>query len=243
MGIWRRVVGLVRSWFSRAESIDDLSARLDDTYREQSRLLQQVRRGVADVATSRKRVEIQLAAVRQQVAQLDDQARQAVGRSDDDAARAALTRKVALQKTEADLVQRHASLKAEEDKLMLSANQVEQGVEQFRLRKDTLTARHAAAAARAEINSATTGISAASSEVGQAMASAERETRRIEATADAVDELVAEGVLSEVGEDPRAVELRRFDAELDQAGEAEIERQLQQISPKEVDRGPDQIQE
>ncbi|MGB9013450.1 MAG: PspA/IM30 family protein [Aeromicrobium sp.] len=249
MGIWQRIVRLVRSMFTREESVDQLSTRLDDTYREQTRLLQQVRRGVADVATSRKRVEIQLATVRQQISQLDDQARQAVARGDDDSARVALTRKVALEKAEADLIDRHALLKAEEDKLAVSASKVEQGVEQFRLRRDTLTARHAAASARAEINSATTGIAAASSEVGQAMASAERETRRIEATADAVDELVADGVISTVGEDPRTAELRRFDAELGQAGldpegQAEIERQLQQISPSpgEVSDGTDQIQ-
>ncbi len=250
MGIWQRIVRLVRSWFVRDESIDQLSARLDDTYREQTKLLQQVRRGVADVATSRKRVEIQLASVRQQAAPLDDQARQAVARGDDDGARAALTRKVTLEKAAADLVEQHASLKAEEDKLIASASKVEQGVEQFRQRKDTLTARHAAASARAEINSATTGISAASSEVGQAMASADRETRRIEATADAVDELVAEGVISTAGEDSRTAELRRFDAE-----QAEIEKQLQQLSsqqispeeisnrPGEASDGPHQIQE
>ena len=261
MGIWQRIVRLVRSWFSRDEDIDSLKTRLDETYREQTQLLQQVRRGVADVATSRKRVEIQLASVRQQTAQLDDQARQAVTRGDDNGARAALTRKVALEKVKADLVERHATLKGEEDKLILSASKVEQGVEQFRLRKDTLTARHAAASARAEINSATTGIAAAGSEVGQAMASAERETRRIEATADAVDELVADGFISEAGEDPRAAELRRFNADLDQAdldqagldqagpdqakpdqaGQDEIDRQLQQMSSQEADRGPDQI--
>jgi phage shock protein A len=242
-GIWQRVVRLVRSLRGRRESIDDLSARLDETYREQTKLLQQVRRGVADVATSRKRVEVQLASVRQQVAQLDDQARQAVSRGDDDAARQSLTRKVALERTEADLVERHASLRTEEDRLTASARKVEQGVEEFRLRKDTLEARHAAASARAEINSATTGIAAAGSEVGQAMASAERETRRIEATADAVDELVAEGVIGQVGDDPRETELRRFDAALGGADQAEVEAQLQQIStPGEGTDGTDQVQ-
>ena len=243
MGIWERIVRLVRSMFRREESMEQLTARMDETYREQTRLLQQVRRGVADVATSRKRVEVQLAALRQQQAQLDDEARQAVARGDDAAARSALTREVGLEKAEKDLAERHAALKAQEDQLQLSAQQVEDGVEQFRQRRDTLTARHAVAAARAEINSATTGITAAGSEMGQAMTAAERDARSLEATADAVDELVAEGVVGRAGEDPRAAELRRFEAE-----EAEIESRLAAMATpidpsRKDDHGPDQVQE
>ena len=81
-----------------------------------------------------------------------------------------------------------------------TALKIEQEVEAFRVRKDTLAARHTAAAARAEINSATRGINSSVSDVGQAVESAERRTRELEATADAVDELVAEGVVSKAGE-------------------------------------------
>ncbi len=224
MSIWQRIVRLFRSLFSRGDDIAQLSERLDETYRQQTRLLQQVRRGYADVDTSRKRVELQLAQLRQQEAQLETDARQAVSDGDDDRAREILGRKLTLEKAEAELVERQSALRAEQERLQLSVTQVENDVEQFRVRKDTLNARHAAAAARAEINSATTGINAAGSEVGQAMADAERRTRELEATADAVDELVADGVVQRAGEDPRQAELRRFDAEA-----AEVERQLQAI--------------
>ena len=106
---------------------------------------------------------------------------------------------------------------------------IESDIDAFRVRKDTLNARRVAATARHEINSATKGIRAAGSEVGQAMTAAERRTRELEATADAVDELVAEGVVSHVGEDPREVELRRWEAEA-----AEIEQQLEQLHGKDA---------
>jgi phage shock protein A len=232
-------------WFRSARTGTDdpakLKDRLDATYREQTALLRQVRRGVADVATSRKRVELQLSAVAQQAAQLDDLARQAVARGNDDDARAALTRKVTLEKTAVDLQARHADLKAEEERLSLAASKVEQGVEDFRVRKDTLAARHTAATARAEINSATTGIGSAVSEVGQAMASAERRTRELEAKADAIDELVAEGVVTGPGGDADDALARQFDAALDSA---EVDRQLEEISTRRKDDdGPHQIQE
>jgi len=241
MSIGKRIARIFRSWRSGGD-VEALKDKLDETYRAQTALLRQVRRGVADVATSRKRVELQLAALNQQTSQLDDEARQAVARGNDDEARAILTRKVTLEKAASELASRHAELKGEEDKLQLSAMKIEQEVEDFRLRKDTLVARHTAAAARAEINSATTGITSSASQVGQAMASAEQRTRELEATADAVDELVAEGVISKPGESSDDALARRFDTALDGA---EVDRQLEEISArtKEGDRGTDTVQE
>lgn len=232
-------------WFrsTRAGSDDGeaLKDRLDQTYREQTALLQKVRRGVADIATSRKRVELQLTTLQRQSEQLDEQARQAVAAGDDEAARAALTRKVTLDKSAADLQVRRDDLLAEEERLSATATKVEQGVEDFRIRKDTLAARHAAATAADAVNSASTGIGSSVSEVGQEMEAAERRTRELEAKSDAVDELVAEGLVSRPGEDRDAALARQFDAALDSA---EVDRQLEQITATgKDDDGPHQIQE
>ena len=53
------------------------------------------------------------------------------------------------------------------------------------------------------------------SDVNQAMESAERHTRELEAKADAVDELVDSGIISAPGESADDAEQRRFDAELE----------------------------
>lgn len=232
MSIRKRIVNWWESRSSNSSSPEKLKERLDATYREQTALLRQVRRGVADVATSRKRVELQLATIAQQASQLDDQARQAVAHGNDDEARAILVRKVTLESSGTDLKQRHADLVAEENKLEQAASRVEQEVESFRVRKDTLSARHTAASARAEINSATTGINSAVSEVGQAMESAERRTREMEAKADAIDELVADGVVTTPGQPSDDVWSRQFDAALD---DAEVDRQLEEISTHRKD--------
>jgi phage shock protein A len=190
--------------------------------------------------SSRKRVELQLATIGQQTAQLDDEAKQAVAQGRDDDARAALTRKVALEQAAGNLRTQRDDLRAEELKLEGTAAKIEQDVESFRVRKDTLSARHTAASARVEINSAASGINSAVSEVGQAMEAAERRTRELESTADAVDELVAEGIVSRPGESADAALLRQFDAAL---GSAEVDRQLEQITTHQKDDdGPQQIQ-
>ena len=57
----------------------------------------QVRRGVADVATSRRRVELQLAQLQQSSDKLQGQARQALAAGREDLAREALTRRAGTQ--------------------------------------------------------------------------------------------------------------------------------------------------
>src|SRR4030088_2035824 len=66
---------------------------LDYSYQRQLELLTKVRRGVADVATSRKRVELQMNQLQLQSNKLEDQARKALGMGREDLARAALERK------------------------------------------------------------------------------------------------------------------------------------------------------
>lgn len=227
MSIGSRLSRMFRAWRFRGNDLENLKDKLDETYRTQATLLQQVRRAVADVATSRKRVELQLAALNQQMSQLDDQARQAVGQGNDDEARRILARKVSLEKGAAELSERHADLKAEEDKLHDSARKMEQDVEDFRARKDTLAARHTAASAQAGMNDASKGITSAAGDVGQAMEAAERRTRELEASADAVDELVREGLISKPGESANAAASRRFDAALDSP---EVSRQMDELT-------------
>ena len=219
MGIGGRIARILRSRRDSGEDVEVLADKLDATYRSQLSHLQKVRRGVADIATSRKRVEVQLARLAQEAATLDAEAQAAVARGDDDAARAALTRKVTLEQAATDLGERHRALQSDEQKLIGTADDLQQRIEDFRLRKDTLSARHSAAAARAEITGAGSGIASSMSDVNQAMESAERHTRELEAKADAVDELVEGGIISQPGESADDAEQRRFDAELKGRGD------------------------
>lgn len=239
MGIGRRIRDIWRARSHQELDGDALRSSLDDTYREQLAHLQRVRRGVADVTTSRKRVEVRLRQLEQQSSTFDEQAREAVARGDDDAARAALGRKVGLEEALADLRERHAALQGEEATITDAATRLEQNIEDFRLRRDTLTARQSAAEARSHLTSADSGITSSLSTVNQQMAAAERHTRELEAKADAVDELVADGVVARPGEDTADLEARRFDRELgidpDSTGTDDSE-------PGEDGRGPQQIQ-
>src|ERR687883_2006939 len=70
---------------------------LDYSYEQQLQLLQNVKRGIADVVTSKKRLQLQQTKLEQSVVKLDTQARQAVASGREDLARAALERKSSAQ--------------------------------------------------------------------------------------------------------------------------------------------------
>lgn len=198
------------------ESPDKVRGQLDGAYRKQTELLAQVRRSVADISISRRRVEVQLSQLRSEIASHDEAATRAVAAGDDELARESLTRKITLEKAAAELAERRDTLKKDESALAEQARKVERQIEDFRLQRDTLTARYTAASARAEMNNATTGIASAHSEIGQTMAAADRHTRELEATADAVDELVSEGIITRPGESADDALARQIDAALNE---------------------------
>ena len=75
------------------DKLEDPRQTLDYSYQRQLELLQKVRRGVADVATSRKRVELQANELNTQVDKLTQQAQKALEVGREDLAREALTRR------------------------------------------------------------------------------------------------------------------------------------------------------
>ncbi len=117
-------------------------------------MLTKVRRGVADVATSRKRVELQINQLNTQSTKLTEQAQKALGMGREDLAREALTRKSALTQQLNDLQAQHAQLQGEEENLTLASQRLSAKVESFRTRKETIKATYTAAEAQTRINEA-----------------------------------------------------------------------------------------
>src|SRR6185369_11516143 len=71
MSVMKRLSMIFKSKANKAlDKMEDPRETLDYSYQRQQELLQKVRRGVADVATSRKRVELQVAQLEQQAAKL-----------------------------------------------------------------------------------------------------------------------------------------------------------------------------
>jgi phage shock protein A len=224
MGLWARFKMIFKAKANKAlDRAEDPRETLDYSYEKQLELLQKVRRGVADVATSRKRLELQLQNLAKQEAKLEEQARAALGQGREDLAREALTRRSGLHQQIADLQAQLADLQAQEEKLTVAAQQLQSKVDAFRTRKETLKATYSAAEAQTKIGEAFAGLSSELGDVGLAVQRAEDKTAQMQARAAAIDELVATGALEDpsgMGKDSLTLELERL------ASDNEVESQL-----------------
>ncbi len=223
-GMWERVKTIFGAKADKAlDKLEDPRETLDYSYQRQLELLQQVRRGVAEVATSRKRVELQAEKLNQELDKLTVSAKRALEVGREDLAREALTRKSGLGQQLADLQAQHAGLLAEEEKLVRANQQLQARVDAFRTRKETIKASYTAAQAQTRISEAFSGLSDEIGDVGQAVQRAEDRTAELKARAGAIDELLASGAL----DDPTGLAKDDITRELDAlASDAQVESEL-----------------
>ncbi len=198
MGFWQRFKMIFKSKANRMlDKAEDPRETLDYSYEKQLELLQKVRRGVADVATSRKRVELQIQGLQNQADKLTEQAKAALAGGREDLAREALTRRSGLSAQLDDLQGQLAQLMAQEEKMVDAAQRLQTKIDSFRTRKETIKAQYSAAEAQTKINEAFAGVSDELSDVGLAIQRAEEKTETMTARAGAIDELVASGALED----------------------------------------------
>ena len=210
MSLMKRISLIFRSKANKAlDRAEDPRETLDYSYQKQIELLTKVRKGVADVATSRKRVELQATQMQRQSDKLTEQAQQALSLGREDLAREALTRRSGVQQQLSDLQVQHAQLQGEEEKLTLAQQRLQAKVESFRTRKETIKATYTAAEAQTRINEAFSGISEEMGDVGMAVQRAEDKTAQMQARAGAIDELIASGALDDASSINRGDDISR----------------------------------
>src|SRR3712207_3827034 len=129
---------------------EDPAETLDYGYNKQLELLQNVKKGIADVVTSKKRIQMQAQKHEQQIVKLDTQARQALAQGREDLARTALERKTGLQTELQSLDQQVKELEAQQEKLIENERKLKQKIEAFRTKKEVIKAQYSASEARSE---------------------------------------------------------------------------------------------
>jgi phage shock protein A len=189
---------------------EDPGETLDYSYEQQRELLTNVKRGIADVATSKKRLQLQTDKLEQSLVKLDSQAREAVAAGREDLARQALERKALAQQQLQDLDTQIEQLDQQQQKLAASEKQLAAKIEAFRSQKEVIKAQYSAAEAQVRIGEAATGIGEQMADTGLAIERARDKTEQMQARAGAVEELIAAGTL----EDFTAGDQTQLDREL-----------------------------
>jgi len=178
--------------------IEDPRETLDYSYEKQLELLNQTRRGVTEVATSKKRLQLQKAKLTQEIEKYNGQAKAAVEANREDLAREALERRASVTQQITDLDTQIADLEAQETKLIAAEKKLSTQVEIFRTKKESVKAQYTAAEASVKINESMTGISKEMSDIGSAIDRAQNKTEEMKARAAAIDELVDAGTLEDL---------------------------------------------
>jgi phage shock protein A len=198
-GMSGRMSTVIKAKISKLlDKAEDPGETLDYSYTRQLESLQQVKKGIADVVTAKKRLGMQAQKLEQSVVKLDTQARQALAAGNEELARTALERKTLAQTELQSLDQQVAELQAQQDKLTESEKRLRTKIEAFRTKKEVIKAQYSAAEAQVRISEAATGVGEEMADVGLAMQRAVDKTEDMKARASAVEELEAAGTFDDL---------------------------------------------
>jgi len=177
---------------------EDPAETLDYSYQKQVELLQNVKKGIADVVTSKKRLQLQTQKMEQDVVKLDTQARQALAQGREDLARTALERKTLIQTEMQSLDTQIAELEKQQEQLTENEKKLRTKIESFRTKKEVIKAQYSAAEAQVKISEAATGVGEEMADIGMAMQRAVDKTENMRARGQAVEELEAAGTFEDL---------------------------------------------
>jgi phage shock protein A len=231
MGLMKRVSLVFKTKASQTlDRVEDPRETLDYSYQRQLEMFQKLKRSLLDVATFRKRLEMQGFELQKKAAKLHEQAKRAMATGREDLAREALARRAAIEPELAALKAQHAQLQAEEAKLTEASRRLSAQVDAFRTRKETIKATYTAAEAQTSVDEALAGISEEMGDVGLAIQRAEDRTLAMQSRAGAVDELLASGALDDLSKSSDRLEL-----DLHQAlSQAEVDAELARLRAEQA---------
>jgi phage shock protein A len=217
-GLGGRMSTVIKAKISKLlDRAEDPAETLDYGYQKQVEMLQNVKKGIADVTTSKKRLQMQSQKLEQNVVKLDTQARQAVSQGREDLARLALERKSAIQTELQTLDQQVTELQTQQEQLTANEAKLRQKIEAFRSKKEVIKAQYSAAEAQVRISEAATGVGEEMADLGLAIQRAEDKTEDMKARGAAVEELEKAGTFEDI-------------TALGSGGQDDIDRELAQLS-------------
>ena len=226
MGLVSRFTTVVKSKMNRLlDRAENPQETLDYAYERQLDSLRQVKQGLVEVTTAKRRLEYQAEKVKADIPKVEEQARQAMTLGREDLARISLQRKQAAILELDGLEQQIGGMELEQDKLAQAEKRLGAKVSAFRTQKELIKAQFTAAEASVRIVEALTGLSEEMADVGSAIDRAQSKTEELRARSAAIDELAEVGLLEDFTQlnDPVGRELAQL------SSEQNVEQELQML--------------
>jgi phage shock protein A len=223
MTLFQRAHDIIQAKTNKAlDAAEKPDEMLDLSYEDMLDQITRVRRGLVDIAASKRQTELQAQQLQHSADHLQDQAKAALAQGNEALAREALSRKAAAQGQIDALSSQHAELADQEEKLEHSLAALQKKVADFRSRKEVLKAQYSAARAESSVGESAAGISQDPGDPGYGLQRALDQVATMQARAGAVDELIQSGVLEDVGGSTDDIQ-----ADLDEAStNADVDQQL-----------------
>jgi len=198
MGLIDRLSTIFRAKANKiVDGLEDPKEILDYSFERQGEIMNKLRQDIAKVVTAKKQLEIQKAKLIANISTLELQARGALKNNREDLARLGLERKQAIQLEVQNLDKQIADIQGEQTKLEDTERRLASKVEQFKTQKEIIKAKYSSAEAQVKIKESITGLSEEMSDIGMSLSRAEEKTNNLQAKAQALDELMNSGVLTD----------------------------------------------
>src|SRR5262245_50088115 len=137
MSIFQRAHDIVRAKANRAlDAAERPDEMVDLSYEDMLDQITKVRRALVSIAASRKHIELQERQLQHTVGHLDEAARAALARGNDDLAREALSRKAAAQQQVAGLGAQRGELDDQQQTMEQALGELQDRVNKFRGQKE-----------------------------------------------------------------------------------------------------------
>ena len=223
MGLLNRISTVIKQKANYlVDKYEDPRQALDYSYEKQRELVNRLRRDMAEVVTSKKRLEMQKARLWDNIRTLDEQARRSLDSDREDLAKLALQRKNANLIEMQGLDRQIAEMQAEQEKLEQTEKGLSVKVEEFKSKKEVIKAQYSSAEAQVRIKESITGISEEMTDVGMAMNRAEEKAERMKSKAQALDEMISSGVLVDYTSNKDEIESELEQITVDKSVEEEL---------------------
>lgn len=209
-----------------ADQFEDPKASLDYSLAKLEESRSQISRSLVDVSAAKNRLENQRDQLNAAAQKYEEQAQGAVKVGREDLARTALGRKQEAESRQAELETNLANLERQVENLKQSQANLERKIALFRSKKEELKAIYDSSKAQLRVREAISGISEDLADVGNTIQRAEARIREMQSRSDAIEGLIAEGVLSDALEPDRD----DIDRELSRIGrEQAVEEELARL--------------
>ena len=213
------------------DQMEDPRASLDYSLTKLEDNRRQIARSLVDVSAAKRRLENQRDQMAEAAGRYGVQAKAAVEAGRDDLARTALQRKQEAETRQAELEANVVNLEQQVANLKQSEIGLERKIALFRSKKEELKSIYDSSQAQLRVREALTGISEDLADVGNTIERAEARILEMQSRADAIDDLVAQGVLADVLE-PGADDI---DRELARIGRAQaIDEELARLKAEVI---------